>query len=78
MPFIPKKYKVIAFGFILSGMMSCFVSGLATLINIGFVPIFFGNWPSAWLTSWLFSFPIVLCVAPLVRRILRAIVIEDE
>ena len=50
-PFLPKKYEHFAFGFMLSGMMSCLVSGFATLISLGLSPAFPLMWLKAWLPS---------------------------
>lgn len=41
-PFLPKRFEAIAFGFLLSGMMSLIVSGLATMLAVGLIPGFFG------------------------------------
>ncbi|MGV3550341.1 DUF2798 domain-containing protein [Rhizobium sp.] len=76
-PFLPKKYEHIAFGFMLSGMMSCLVSGFATLIAIGLTGEFPLHWLKAWIPSWMLAFPVVLVVAPFVRRVLSTIVIRD-
>ena len=76
-PFLPKKYESIAFGFMLSGMMSCLVSGFATMIAIGLSAEFPLHWLTAWLPSWALAFPVVLVVAPFVRRVLSSIVIRD-
>lgn len=65
----PQKYAPQLFGFILSGLMSFLVSGIATLRATGFVPDFPGLWISAWLTAWLFAFPAVLLVSPIARRL---------
>ena len=66
---IPARFAPILFGFILSGLMSCIVSGIATLRALGPVPDFLGFWGASWLTSWGVAFPTVLVVAPLARRI---------
>ena len=76
-PFLPRKYEHIAFGFMLSGMMSFLVSGFATLISLGLSPEFPLSWIKAWLPSWILAFPVVLIVAPFVRRVLSGIVIRD-
>jgi|EndMetStandDraft_4_1072995.scaffolds.fasta_scaffold306041_2 hypothetical protein len=76
-PFLPKKYESIAFGFMLSGMMSFLVSGFATLISLGPTPEFPLSWLRAWLPSWALAFPVVLVVAPFVRRLLSSIVVRD-
>lgn len=75
-PFLPKRFEHIAFGLLLSGMMSFLVSGLATLISLGPTYAFPLMWLKAWLASWAIAFPSVLIVAPFVRRILVRIVIQ--
>lgn len=77
-PFLPKKYEQVAFGFLLSAMMSFLVSGFATLIALGLSADFPLSWVKAWLPSWALAFPVVLVVAPFVRRLLSGIVIRDE
>ena len=74
---IPKRYAPVAFGFLLSGMMSFLVSGISTFLAIGLVPGFLWEWIGAWLPSWIVAFPIVLVVAPLARRLVAAITIQD-
>jgi hypothetical protein len=68
---IPKKHAHILFGLILSGLMSCIVSGIATFRAIGAATGFLHFWGGAWITSWAVAFPTVLVVAPLARRIVR-------
>lgn len=77
MPFLPKRFEHLAFGFLLSGMMSFIVSGLSTAIAAGINPHLPVMWLGAWLPSWAVAFPAVLIVAPLARRILRRIVVAD-
>ncbi|WP_193140460.1 MULTISPECIES: DUF2798 domain-containing protein [unclassified Meridianimarinicoccus] len=68
---IPQRYAPILFGFILSGLMSCLVSGVATLQALGLVTGFAGFWMSSWISSWAIAFPTVLVVAPFARRIVN-------
>lgn len=65
---IPARFAPIVFGFMVSGMMSCVVSGIATLKALGFVEDLFSQWMSAWVFSWSVAFPTIWIVAPLVRR----------
>ncbi|MCI4662957.1 MAG: DUF2798 domain-containing protein [Neomegalonema sp.] len=74
---IPRRYEQVVFGLVLSGLMSCIVSGVATLRALGLVDGFFGLWMSAWLTSWAVAFPVVLVVAPLTRRIVHRLVRQE-
>ena len=70
------RFAPILFGFLLSGLMSLVVSGIATLRAIGFVDGFPGLWMSSWASSWLVAFPTVLVVAPFVRRVVARLVRE--
>ena len=71
---MPARFAPVLFGFILSGLMSLLVSGVATFRNAGFVDGFLGIWVSAWLPSWLIAFPVVLVVAPVARRLVGFLV----
>ncbi len=66
---IPSRFEPFVFGFILSGLMSFVVSGIATMRVTGLVPGFPDLWFGAWLMAWIFPFPSVLFVAPVARRI---------
>ena len=66
---IPARYSHILFGFILSGLMSCIVSGLSTVRALGLGPHFPMLWAGNWAVSWALAFPTVLVVAPITRRI---------
>jgi hypothetical protein len=65
----PARFAPVLFGFILSGLMSLVVSGIATFRALGLQPGFPGDWAASWLFSWAVAFPTVLVVAPLTRRL---------
>ena len=71
---IPARYAPVLFGFLLSGMMSCIVSGLSTFRALGLGPNFAALWMGNWAVSWATAFPVVLVVAPLTRRIVARLV----
>lgn len=71
---MPARLAPIAFGFVLSALMSFLVSGIATFRNAGLVDGFLNLWVGAWLPSWLIAFPVVLVVAPVARRIVGSLV----
>jgi hypothetical protein len=73
----PKKFAPALFGFILSGLMSLLVSGIATYRAAGVAPGFLGMWATGWLAAWLVAFPVVLVAAPLTRRAVGALVTQD-
>lgn len=70
---IPARFAPVLFGLILSGLMSCMVSGIATLRALGLVAGFFGQWMTSWGFSWAVAFPVVLVVAPVTRRLVAAL-----
>ncbi len=71
---MPARLAPALFGFVLSGMMSFVVSGVATLRNAGFADGVLSLWLGAWLLSWLIAFPVVLIVAPAARRLVSLVV----
>lgn len=71
---IHPKFAPYLFSLLLSGMMSCLVSGIATYRALGFVPNFVAEWMGAWGSSWLVAFPAVLIVAPIARRMVAMLV----
>jgi hypothetical protein len=75
---MPSRFAPYLFGFILSGLMSAVVSGIATLRNAGLVDGLFGLWMNAWLLSWLIAFPVVLLVAPVTRKLVARVVKKPE
>lgn len=66
---IPARFAPLLFGLILSGLMSCMVSGIATFRALGPNDAFIANWAGSWAVSWAIAFPAVLVVAPFTRRI---------
>lgn len=75
-PFLPARLEPVAFGFLLSGLMSLLVSGVSTFLSVGAGAFGPGVWVAHWLPSWAIAFPSVLVVAPVVRTILARIVIR--
>ncbi|MGB2468392.1 MAG: DUF2798 domain-containing protein [Candidatus Puniceispirillaceae bacterium] len=66
---IPAKFAQLLFSFCLSIIMSCVVSGVATLNAAGLDDGFAALWLATWYKSWIVAFPTILVVAPLTRRL---------
>lgn len=66
---LPPRYNAIAVPLLLSLLMTCIVSGIATVNSIGLAADLLEKWMRAWGLSWVVAFPIMLFVLPLVRRI---------
>lgn len=74
---IPARYQHFVYGFILSGLMSFMVSGIATYRSLGMIDGFFMIWISNWLPSWSVAYPTLLCVSPIARRIVSKLVRQE-
>lgn len=74
---LPKRFAPILTGFLLSGLMTLIISGVATFRNIGLAEDFVSKWLAAYLNGWVISFPTVLVVAPLVRRLVAMLTARD-
>lgn len=74
MPRIPHRYTPVVTAFLLSGLMSCMVSGISTLRSIGLAEFVFMKWMTNWAWSWALAFPAVLIVLPVVRFVVSRIV----
>ncbi|MEO0681412.1 MAG: DUF2798 domain-containing protein [Pseudomonadota bacterium] len=72
-----RRYVTPLFAFLLSGGMSCMVSGVATLRAAGLSEDFMTVWlRDAWLPSWAVAFPAAWVFAPRVRRFVESLVRE--
>ena len=66
---IPAKFARLLFSFCLSIIMSCVVSGVATLNAAGLADGFAALWLAACYKSWIVAFSTILVVAPLTHRL---------
>jgi len=73
---IPKRYEPILFALILSGLMSLFITGVATFRTVGLITGFTDPWLKSWLTAWPMAFPATFLVAPTTRRVVRLMTSE--
>jgi len=71
---LPARFAPYLFGLILSGIMSCIVSGVSTLKATGWIDGLFMTWMNAWTFSWPIAFCVVLVVAPATRRVVAGLV----
>jgi hypothetical protein len=71
---ISPRFAPVAFGFVLSALMSFLVSGISTVRTAGLIDGFANLWLGAWLPSWIIAFPVVLVVAPVARRVVGSMV----
>lgn len=66
---LPAHYAGIVMPLFLSLFMTCVVSLISTLRNVGVPPHFFRLWFGAWALSWIVAFPLLLVVLPLAKTV---------
>ncbi len=66
---INMRYQHIVFAFFMAFLMSCLMSFVVTIFNVGFVNNIFNIWLKAWVFSFVIAFPSVIVVSPVVRKL---------
>jgi hypothetical protein len=77
-PKLPARFAPIVMPFLLSLLMTCLVSFIATVRSVGVTPDLVQLWPGNWALSWLVAFPVTLLVLPIVKRLTAAVVDLSE
>lgn len=70
----PARLAHILFALIMSGLMSCVVTGIATVKAIGFSPGTFADWMASWAFCWPIAFAVILTLGPAVKRLTERLV----
>ncbi len=65
---IPRRYEHFVFAVIQSGFTTAFATAMATF-HLAKDGSFFRLWLPTWLLSWLTIAPLVVLLAPLIRRV---------
>jgi Protein of unknown function (DUF2798) len=71
---IPFRYRVYCFALIMSFFTSMIVSATVIGLRFGFTAKFMQIWPSSFAIAWPIVFIAILVIAPLVNKLLNAIV----
>ncbi len=71
---ISARYANALFALIMSGLMSCVVTGIATLKAIGFSPSTLEDWMASWAFCWPIAFTVILTLGPFVKRLIARLV----
>ncbi|MBW4637098.1 MAG: DUF2798 domain-containing protein [Gloeocapsa sp. UFS-A4-WI-NPMV-4B04] len=73
---IPKRYAPLLFAAITAGCVSFLLSGVFTLINLGFSPDFISRWLQSFLIAYCIALPTVMIVVPYVRKLVGYLISE--
>lgn len=71
---LDQKYHGIVFAFFMSLLMSCLMSFVITVFNIGLVHNLFFIWVKAWGFAFIIAFPAVILVTPAVRILVDLVI----
>jgi len=71
---ISKKYEHVVFAFFMALLMSCFMSLVISIFNVGWVDGIILIWLKAWGFAFFVAFPTVVLVAPIVRKFVSMLV----
>lgn len=72
---LPARTVHIALPLVITFFMTCVVSCVSTVKNLGFGHDgFYSAWMGAWGVSWVIAFPVLLFILPLARKIVFSVV----
>jgi len=75
---IDRKNQHIVFAFFMALLMSCFMSFVISVFNVGFVNNILTIWLKAWGFSFVVAFPVAIVVSPVVRKLVSLVIIDRE
>jgi hypothetical protein len=71
---VPAKHQHILVGFLMALLMSCIMSFVISVINVGWIDAIASIWLKAWGTAFIIAFPIILLIGPVVRKLAAKLV----
>lgn len=74
---IPARYANYVFAFFMALLMSCFMSFVISVFNVGFVENIIWIWLKAWGFAFSVAFPTVIIVSPIVRRLVKLVIAKE-
>lgn len=74
---IEQKYQKLVFAFLMALIMSCIMSFVISVFNVGWHAEIVHIWLKAWAFAFVIAFPTITVVAPLVQ-ILVTYVVKNE
>lgn len=75
---INQKYHKVVFAFFMALIMSCLMSFVITLFNIGLNDQIIHLWLKAWIFAFIVAFPAITLVAPIAHKLTMYLVKQDK
>ncbi|MEQ3513454.1 DUF2798 domain-containing protein [Pseudoalteromonas sp. BZB3] len=71
------NYQKLVFSFFIALLMSCIVSFVITLFNVGFIENVLFIWLKTWSFTFVVAFPAINLVAPIVNKLVSLVIIQS-
>ena len=78
MKLIPKKYMSFLISFFMALLMSCTMSLVIIIFNVGLIEGFVSIWLKAWGFSFIVAFPTVIVISPIVGKLVNLVIENNE
>lgn len=75
---ISRKHHKLVFSFFMALLMSCIMSLVISIFNVGIVTNIVAIWLKAWGFSFIVAFPTVVVVSPLVHKLVNLVLHQEE
>ena len=75
---IPRKYTPYVFAFFMALLMSCFMSFVISVLNVGLDDEIISIWLKAWGYAFTVAFPTVIIISPVVRKLVKLLVDDTD
>ena len=75
---ISRKYHRIVFSFFMALLMSCIMSFVISVFNVGLVENIMAIWLKAWSFAFAVAFPTIVMVSPIVHRLVNLVLHEGD
>jgi hypothetical protein len=74
---IPARYHRLVFSFFMALLMSCLMSLVITIFNVGLVDNIILIWLKAWAFAFTVAFPAIFIISPLVHKLVALVLHEN-
>ncbi len=75
---ISRKHHKIVFSFFMALLMSCIMSFVISVFNVGMVSNIIDIWLNAWGFAFLVAFPAIIIVSPIVHKLVNIVLHEEK
>ncbi|PCJ86328.1 MAG: hypothetical protein COA54_09120 [Thiotrichaceae bacterium] len=74
---INKKHQSLVFAFFMAMLMSCLMSFIINIFNVGFINNTLTVWLKAWGFAFVIAFPTVILISPTISKLVNLVIKED-